>query len=120
MTTSASWRRASKRLSSTIVGSGIPTLSATILIASGKGNALDLHHEIENRAAFVTPKTVEDLLGGTDGKRGRLLLMKRTARHPVRALLLELHVVLHNPDDVCLSFEIVDECLGVTHLFKDD
>jgi hypothetical protein len=45
--------------------------------------------------------------------------VKRAARHPIRALLLELHVVLHNSDDVCLSFEIVDECLGVTHLFED-
>jgi hypothetical protein len=42
--------------------------------------------------------------------------MKRATRHPVRALLLELHVVLNDPDDVCLSFEIVDECLGITHL----
>src|SRR6185503_4725475 len=42
--------------------------------------------------------------------------MKRTTRHPVRPLLLELHIILYNPNDVCLSFEIVDECLGVTHL----
>jgi hypothetical protein len=42
--------------------------------------------------------------------------MKRATRHPVRTLLLELHVVLNDPDDFCLSFEIVDECLGVTHL----
>ena len=44
--------------------------------------------------------------------------MKRAARHPVRALFLELHVVLDYPDYVCLSFEIVDECLGVTHYLK--
>ena len=44
--------------------------------------------------------------------------MERAARHPVRALLLELHVILNDPDDVCLSFEIVDECLGVTHYLK--
>ena len=30
-------------------------------------------------------------------------------------LFLELHVVLNDADDVCLSFEIVDESLGVTH-----
>ena len=46
--------------------------------------------------------------------------MERAARHPVRALLLELHVVLYDPNDVCLSFQIVDECLGVTHLFKSE
>src|SRR5215213_1488259 len=46
--------------------------------------------------------------------------MKRAAGHPVRALFLELHVVLDYPDDVCLSFEIVDEYLGVTHLSEDD
>ena len=28
----------------------------------GKGDALDFHDEIENRAAFVTTKAVEDLL----------------------------------------------------------
>ena len=44
--------------------------------------------------------------------------MERATRHPVRALLLELHVLLNDPDDVCLSFEIVDECLGVTHYLK--
>src|SRR5918994_6507713 len=41
--------------------------------------------------------------------------MKRAAGHPVRALFLELHVVLNDANDVCLSFEIVDESLGVTH-----
>jgi hypothetical protein len=30
--------------------------------------------------------------------------MERAARHPVRALLLELHVILYDPDDVGLSF----------------
>src|SRR5687768_8728323 len=44
--------------------------------------------------------------------------MKGAACHPVRALLLELDVVLHHPDDVCLSFEVVDESLGVTHYLK--
>src|SRR5215213_9731923 len=82
----------------------------------GKRDALDLHHEIENRAPFVTTEAVEDFLRGTDGERGRLFFMERAARHPVRALLLELHVILYDPDDVCLSLEIVDECLGVTHL----
>lgn len=64
----------------------------------------------------MTTKAVEDLLPGADGERRCLLLMKRATRHPVRALFLELYVVLDDPDDVCLSFEIVDECLGVTHL----
>ena len=41
--------------------------------------------------------------------------MKRAAGHPV---FLELHVVLNDADDVCLSFEIVDESLGVTHWEK--
>src|SRR5687767_15161718 len=83
-----------------------------------EGDALDLHYKIENRAAFMTTKAVEDFLGRTDGKRRRLFLMKRAAGHPVRALLLELHVVLDHPDDVCLSFEVVDESLGVTHYLK--
>jgi catechol 2,3-dioxygenase-like lactoylglutathione lyase family enzyme len=78
--------------------------------------SLDLHDEGEHRAAFVTAEAVEDLLRRTDGKRRRLFLVERAARHPVRALFLELHVVLYDPDDVCLSFEVVDECLGVTHL----
>jgi hypothetical protein len=72
--------------------------------------------KLNTGAAFVTAKAVENFLCGTDGKRGRLFLVERAARHPVRALLLELHVVLYDPDDVCLSFEVVDECLGVTHL----
>jgi hypothetical protein len=63
----------------------------------------------------VTAKTIEDLLGGTDGEGWRLFLVKWTTRHPVCALLLELHVVLNDADNVCLSFEVVDECLGVPH-----
>ena len=66
----------------------------------------------------MTAEAVEDFLRGTDRERGRLFLVERAARHPVRALLLELHVVLYDPDDVCLSFEVVDECLGVTHYLK--
>ena len=41
--------------------------------------------------------------------------MERATGHPVRALLLELHVILDDANDVSLSFEIVDECLGVKH-----
>jgi hypothetical protein len=66
----------------------------------------------------MTTEAVEDFFCGTDGKRRRLLLVEGTTRHPVRALLLELHIVLYHPDDVCLPSEIVDECLGVTHLFE--
>ena len=44
--------------------------------------------------------------------------MKGAARHPVCALLLELHVILDDADDVSLSFEIVDECLGVEHSIR--
>ena len=96
----------------------MPTLLGNDLDRFGKSDALDLHHKVEDRPAFVTAETVEDFFRRTDGKRGRLLFMKRAARHPVRALLLELHVVLDDPDDVCLSFEIVDEGLGVTHYLK--
>ena len=57
----------------------------------------------------MTAETVKDFFGGTDRKRRRFLFVERAAGHPVRAFLLELHVVLDDPDDVCLSFEIVDE-----------
>ena len=80
-----------------------------------KADALDLHDEVEDRSAFVTAETVEDLFGRTDGERRRLFLVKRATRHPVCALFLELHVILNDADDVSLSFEIVDESLGVTH-----
>ena len=41
--------------------------------------------------------------------------MEWTTRHPVRALLLQLNVVLDHTDDISLPSKIVDECLGVTH-----
>jgi hypothetical protein len=66
----------------------------------------------------VTTKTVEDFLGWTDLKRRRLLLVKRAARHPIRALLLELHVILNHTDNIRLALEVVDECLGVPHYLK--
>src|ERR1044072_1436256 len=56
--------------------------------------ALDFHDEIENRPTLVTTEAIKHLLGGTHRKRRRLLFMKRAARHPVSALLLELHIVL--------------------------
>ena len=41
--------------------------------------------------------------------------MEGTARHPVRALFLQAHVVLDDADDVCLALKVVDECLRITH-----
>ena len=66
----------------------------------------------------MATEAIEDLFSGTDGKRRRFFLVKRAACHPVCALFLELDVILDDPDYVCLSFEIVDECLGVTHHLK--
>jgi hypothetical protein len=43
--------------------------------------------------------------------------MKRAGGHPVCALLLELHVILDDADDVRLALEVVNECLGVAHLY---
>src|SRR6185436_3852412 len=70
----------------------------------GKRDAFNLHHKVENRSTFVTTKAVEDLFRWTNGKRRGLLFMKRTTRHPVRALLLKGHVILHYANDVGLAF----------------
>ena len=63
----------------------------------------------------MTAETIEDFFGWTNGKRRRLLFMKRAAGHPVRTLFLQLHVVLDYADDVSLSPKVVDERLGITH-----
>ena len=81
----------------------MPILSATILMASPKPSALDFLNKVEDVAAFVAAKTVEDSFGRTDGKRRGFLFMKWATRHPVRALLLELHVVLDDANDVRLT-----------------
>lgn len=41
--------------------------------------------------------------------------MKGTARDPIRAGLLQRHIVLDDPDDIGLAAEVIDECLGKTH-----
>ena len=41
--------------------------------------------------------------------------MEGAARHPVGALLLQRYVVLDDPDDISLAFEIVDKDLGIAH-----
>ena len=41
--------------------------------------------------------------------------MEWAASHPIRALLLQLNVILDYTDDVSLPSKIVDESLGVTH-----
>src|ERR1043165_5504064 len=66
-------------------------------------DALHLHHEVEDGASLVTSEAVENIFGWIDRKRWRLLLMKRAASHPVRALLLERHVILDDAHDVRLS-----------------
>jgi hypothetical protein len=68
-----------------------------------KTNTLDFLNKVENRSAFVAAKTIEDFFGRADGKRRGFLFMKWATRHPVRALLLELHVVLDDANDVRLT-----------------
>ena len=53
-----------------------------------KRQALDLHHELERVTALVTAEAVKNSFRGTDRERRRLFLVKRTARHPIRTLLL--------------------------------
>src|SRR2546425_3301088 len=43
--------------------------------------------------------------------------MKRTARDPVRAGLLQRDIVLHDTDNVRLAAQIVDESLRETHFW---
>src|SRR5437588_12146726 len=64
---------------------------------------------------FQAPEAVENILRRVHGERRRLLLMERAARHPVRALLLQGHVVRDDADDVRLPPQVVYECLRVAH-----
>ena len=41
--------------------------------------------------------------------------MKRTTRHPIRTLFLQLRVRLYYPDNIRSVFQIVDEVLRVEH-----
>src|SRR5437660_8291659 len=81
----------------------------------GKSHALDLHHEVENRSALLTPKAIEDIFRWIDRKRRLRLFMKRTARHPVRAGLFQRDIVLHDANNVRLAAQVVDEGLRKTH-----
>ena len=45
--------------------------------------------------------------------------MKRATRHPVRAFLLERHMVLDDAYDIRLAPQILDECLVITHWLKE-
>src|SRR5205085_10892151 len=78
-------------------------------------HALDLHHEVEHAPALAAAEAIENILRRIDRKRRRLLLVKRTARHPVRALLLQRHIILYDAHDVRLASEIVNECLREAH-----
>ena len=64
----------------------------------------------------MTSEAIEDFFSRTDGKRRRFFLVEGTTGHPVCALLLELHVVLHDPHYVSLALEVVEECLWIAHV----
>ncbi len=59
-----------------------------------------LHQEADRRAMGAAPEAVVELLGRTDGERGRLFVVERTAGLVVRAGLLERDVAVDDIDDV--------------------
>ena len=72
----------------------------------GEREALQLHHEVEDRAPLPAAEAVKNPLRRADRKRRGLLLVEGAAGRPVRALLLELDVVRHDAHDVGLSPEV--------------
>src|SRR5690606_32017113 len=71
-----------------------------------------LHQEADRRAVRPAAEAVVELLGRTDGERGRLLGVERTEPQIVRTRLLQPHVAAHHVDDVDAGEKVLDEALG--------
>src|SRR5204863_1909323 len=71
--------------------------------------------EVEDRSALLTTETVEDFFRRIHRKRRLGFFVKGTTRGPVGAGFLQRHIVLHDANNVRLSFQIVDESVRETH-----
>src|SRR5215831_4715885 len=80
-----------------------------------KGDPLHLHDEVKDGPTFVTAEAEEHLLRWIDVERGLGFFMKRAGRAPIRPGFLQRHIILHDADDVRLTFEIFDKLLRETH-----
>ena len=65
-----------------------------------EGHVLVLHQKAEYIATRVTAKAIKKPLGGADGERWRLFLMKRAQSLRIRATALELDIVADDIDDI--------------------
>ena len=71
-----------------------------------KSYVVDFLHEAEDVAGSAASEAVEELAGGVDGKRRRLLLMEGTkSRKILRPGFFQLHVVADEADDIGLLLD---------------
>ncbi len=81
-----------------------------------ESNVLDLLDKRKHVARNSAAKAVKELPRGMDGKRRRLLPMKRTKPGKVlRPRLAQLDVLAHNADDVRLLLDRICEIARVGH-----
>src|SRR6185503_16962626 len=79
---------------------------------------LHLHQKRECIPALTAAETFVKPLRRRNRKRRSLLLVERTAAHPIRALLLQRRVRLDYPHQIGSVLEIIDEVLFVEHGLK--
>src|SRR6185295_2445268 len=85
---------------------------AELLCRFDKALALELHHECEYVAVFLTAETMEEALVGGHVERRGLLAVERTQAFPVAPGLLELDVLTDHGNDVGTTSDLVDDLVG--------
>jgi hypothetical protein len=85
----------------------------------GERGFFQLHHELEDVAAFAAAETVVDLLGGVNRERGSFFLMERAKTGEILARLFEAHVFADDADDVRLLLYTIRETSRFCHRIKN-
>ena len=71
-----------------------------------KSDVVDFLHEAEDVAGSAASEAVEELAGGVDGKRRRLLLVEWAEPGKIlRPGFFQLHVIADQPDDIGLLLD---------------
>ncbi|MNT13465.1 hypothetical protein D3C72_1484370 [compost metagenome] len=76
-----------------------------------KAHARVLDQEADRGAMRATAEAVIELLGGADGKAGRLFTVERAQAHEIGATFFQLHIAPHDIDDIDAVEQIGNEGL---------
>ena len=80
-----------------------------------KAHAGMVHQKTNRIAVFAAAKTVVELLGRADRKRGRFFAMKRAQAHVIGAAFFQLHIAPNDVHDIGAREQLLNKGLGDGH-----